>query len=38
MAAGSRDSKELWVWLDREGAKSTTSVRDFSRNTLPACA
>ena len=36
-AARARDSRKLWVWLDREGSTTTTSVRDFSPSTLPAC-
>jgi hypothetical protein len=37
-ASGTRDNETLWVWLDREGARSTNNVRDFSRRSLPNCA
>ncbi|MGW0828290.1 peptidoglycan-binding domain-containing protein [Streptomyces sp. NPDC002845] len=37
--AGAYDSTKLTVWIGNYGNdKTTTKVRDFSRNTLPACA
>jgi peptidoglycan hydrolase-like protein with peptidoglycan-binding domain len=41
IAARAYDSQKLVVWVGRYGrdnAQTTTSVRDFSRTTLPACA
>ncbi len=37
IAAGPYDSELLVVRLSSENQQSTTDVRDFSRNTLPAC-
>ncbi|MGP4010632.1 peptidoglycan-binding domain-containing protein [Streptomyces sp. 4N124] len=39
--AGAYNSEKLVVWVGRYGrdnAQTTTNVRSFSRNTLPACA
>jgi peptidoglycan hydrolase-like protein with peptidoglycan-binding domain len=39
IAAGAYVTEELWVFRDGdEDGQKTTNVRDFSRNTLPACA
>lgn len=39
IAAGAYDSTKLTVWIGNyDNDHTTTSVRNFSRNTLPACA
>lgn len=39
IAAGAYDSTKLTVWIGNyDNDKTTTRVRNFSRNTLPACA